>query len=500
MSEYSFHRRRAALRKAILPTLSVALALVLLLCSGCIPLLRWTTSIWGNFDVMLVQDGSGGAFAISLNNSEARVQLVDVNGRRLWGDDGVPISAVAGSSRSEWSAAVDGAGGVVVAYGDYSSGDWDIYAQRLDKKGNKLWGNGKQVCVQAGDQELGEVVTGKAAGEVIVLWRNGLGSSAEVRAQRLDAGGSPMWAAGGVFVSSSPEAYFSPSAVPDGAGGTIVAWPDQPDGDSLSAQRIDKNGTLIWPSGAIQVSSDAYLYTMDSDGLGGAVFCWESRSDDRAYAQRVGPGGALLWQAGGVSVCNEKGIPRYPQIVGDGSGGAIVAWSDERVSSSKFNMYAQKVTPAGSIAWKPSGVPIAGQGDHPAIASDGAGGAILAWTDGRSVYVPPGQPIYNDLNFDAYAARVDSSGNCAWLMNLSPAIYQQSALDVVPSGTGGGIVAWTTDKNLHWMYSEYDMSVTRLTSWEVTPANQSQMLKEYNKRVTEYNKKLDAERKSMKTR
>lgn len=46
-------------------------------------------------------------------------------------------------------------------------------------------------------------------------------------------------------------AYSYPAAIPDGAGGAIIAWVDRradPDGD-IYAQRIDANGVRQWNTG-----------------------------------------------------------------------------------------------------------------------------------------------------------------------------------------------------------------------------------------------------------
>jgi hypothetical protein len=90
-----------------------------------------------------------------------------------------------------------------------------------------------------------------------------------------------------------------------------------------------------------------------SDGAGGVLVAWE---DDRTlsgrsrapssgpggdvYAQRLGPMGTPLWTVDGVVVGaapdEVSGGPAnqlYPAIISDGTGGAIVAWLDERDSA-----------------------------------------------------------------------------------------------------------------------------------------------------------------------
>src|SRR5262245_32571088 len=72
-------------------------------------------------------------------------------------------------------------------------------------------------------------------------------------------------------------------------------------------------------------------------------------------------------------------------IVSDGAGGAIVTWSDYR-NGTHYDVYAHHVLASGAVdpAWPADGRAIctaANVQDSPTIVSDGAGGAIVAWLD-----------------------------------------------------------------------------------------------------------------------
>jgi hypothetical protein len=75
------------------------------------------------------------------------------------------------------------------------------------------------------------------------------------------------------------------------------------------------------------------------------------------YAQRVDSSGAPQWTADGFPICTATGIKDFPQITGDGAGGAIITWQDER--SGTKDIYAQKTlttsTPCGWDNGKKSG-------------------------------------------------------------------------------------------------------------------------------------------------
>jgi len=58
-----------------------------------------------------------------------------------------------------------------------------------------------------------------------------------------------------------------------------------------------------------------------------------------------------------VAICSVDSDQVSPEIVSDGSGGAIIAWQDKR--SGSYDIYAQRVNATGALQWSPStGVPV----------------------------------------------------------------------------------------------------------------------------------------------
>ena len=138
-----------------------------------------------------------------------------------------------------------------------------------------------------------------------------------------------------------------------------------------------------------------------SDGSGGAIITWEdirnlSTTTTDIYAQRVNSTGSTLWTLNGVSICTAGNNQSYPTIESDGSSGAIITWDDYR--NGNYDIYAQRVNNTGSTLWTLDGVAICTAGNtqrYPMIVSDGSGGAIITWWDYRT-----------GTNYDLYAQRV----------------------------------------------------------------------------------------------
>src|SRR5207249_96834 len=131
-----------------------------------------------------------------------------------------------------------------------------------------------------------------------------------------------------------------------------------------------------------------------TDGAGGAIVTWEddfSLGDPNVYAQRVNAAGVVQWTPDGVAICTAVGSQVGPTIVTDGAGGAIVAWQDgSNFGHPNFgdpDTYAQRVNAAGVVQWNADGVLLSAAPSYPgqlSVVPDGAGGAIVSWTDERS--------------------------------------------------------------------------------------------------------------------
>jgi len=138
-----------------------------------------------------------------------------------------------------------------------------------------------------------------------------------------------------------------------------------------------------------------------TDGFGGAIVAWgDSRSDGGdVYAQRLDPGGNPVWGINGLPVCSAENTQAVPRITGDGNGGAIVAWGDQRPSPTNADLNVRGVTLQGGLFGPSSSLPVAtappsgGQG-WIAITPSVPGSAIVAWGDTRS---PNNNDVYANL-------------------------------------------------------------------------------------------------------
>src|SRR5438067_943405 len=93
------------------------------------------------------------------------------------------------------------------------------------------------------------------------------------------------------------------------------------------------------------------------------------------------------WSLDGNPLCRARTAQAALVLAPDGAGGVFVAWEDAR--SGILSVYAQHLTSSGAIVtgWPADGLKICSANSTqqaPAIASDGSGGAFIAWQDDRA--------------------------------------------------------------------------------------------------------------------
>ena len=104
---------------------------------------------------------------------------------------------------------------------------------------------------------------------------------------------------------------------------------------------------------------DQWKMEITNDGAGGAFLVWnDRRTESDVYAQQVDHQGNPLWANDGLVICDTTGSQSSPKIASDGAGGAIIVWTDVRSSSS--DIYAQRVSADGTMLWQRHGALVVG--------------------------------------------------------------------------------------------------------------------------------------------
>ena len=203
-----------------------------------------------------------------------------------------------------------------------------------------------------------------------------------------------------------------------------------------------------WTTNGIRVADDHYGLqdhpTIASDGVGGSILAWiDYRSNDGyvdIWAQRVNESGHVVWNAAGVATTQFSFNQEFPRAASDGAGGALIVWTDDR--SQTWDVYAQRLTSSGGkgAGWPTNGLAIAsgpGHQSNPRILQNGSTGVFVSWSiDSFTTQLERLQAI--DLNgvslWGQYGVPLDSQG--------------AHGIAIASDGAGGVIAVWARGSEL----------------------------------------------------
>lgn len=268
-----------------------------------------------------------------------------------------------------------------------------------------------------------------------------------------------MWVDNGVQVVDLPYAQLGSDLISDGVGGAIFAWTDlRPINPSnISVQKLTSEGVRLWGDGGIAVCTKAgnqFDVHIVSDGFGGVILSWsDGRLGDEyldIYSQRVDVNGTIMWQKDGVPLTLADGLQQENVIISDGVGGAIVVWPDGRRGNGDIDIYAQRIDAAGNTIWLANGLPIGATEEfqlRPVLISDDTGGAIIAWQDF----------FREGTSWNIFAQHVNADGDTEWKKDGLPVAAADESQDnpfIISDGAGGSIMFWsdarsTTSTNIY---------------------------------------------------
>jgi hypothetical protein len=329
------------------------------------------------------------------------------------------------------------------------------------------------VCLTPGNQTKPAIID-NGHSKAIIVWedeRNATTGS-DIYAQCVDIHGETFWTIDGIVICNADLDQYSPQIVSDGNGGAIIGWLDLRGGagqKDIYIQRVDSNGTTLWTENGVAVCNLGEVYTyfdMESDGEGGVILTWEDgrlgETPSNIFAQHFNSEGENLWADNGIVVCDTS-ANFYPKLVSNGLGGAIITWSDGRspIGETNYDIYAQNLDGNGVCQWTHNGVAVTradyGQ-QKPEITTDMAGGAIIVWYDFR---------WQNGL----WTQRVNSFGNTLWIADdIAIDSVAGDVVEIISDNTGGAFYMWpdrrfiidqTTD-----IYGQH-ITASGLRLWEV---------------------------------
>ena len=365
-------------------------------------------------DPQLVSDNNGGAYIIwkdyryEPDDGDFFAQHILSDGSLAWDAGGVPLTTVAGKQTSP-NLCVDGQGGAFAIWKDESlgSGIPSLYGTHL---GSEVLSPGIGVLLNSSDLSYGGVSLEVAsAGSAMLVWSYTMGSNDEdLYAQRIDTSCNTLWSTpeeGGIPFYQGEGIQESPRVTYYNEEYSIVVWEDDRSGDDdIYAQFINMNGSVLYDSSGILVSSAIdrqYKPRVKANNLGAYVAWYDLRDNLGAtpvnndiYIQRVTIENGVEWDnelavARGSFFTDLSYIPDNTEsrLTTDLNGNAYVTWMNDSNVEGEYDISLQLINSNAETLFSENGLIISGANkrqESPVVRSDGSGGAFVVWGDKRN--------------------------------------------------------------------------------------------------------------------
>ena len=324
-----------------------------------------------------------------------------------WIDDGAPIRQ---GQHIEWqrTAGSGDTGEIIFGWSDTRDSMRDVYVQKIDTQGNRLWGEkGIAVTTAYGRQE-DPLLVGDDNGGAFIIWidyRSEPDTKGDVYAQHVLSDGSLVWSLEGQPIVVKDGAQRSPNMCKDGNGGAYIIWKDLSLGqyEHVYATHISSNNEIINPGQGIPIMTNDSHHngiSLEIAGLGEAAMAWvDDRNGNldifgqRILADHVNDTIVTQWSSveeGGTPICDSEGDQNYAKITYAsgccGTEGITVAtWQDDR--NQNFDIYMQYLWVNGDPYFEdsPQGLPLtnglSSSQTKPRVKADNSGAYVVWYSD-----------------------------------------------------------------------------------------------------------------------
>lgn len=227
-----------------------------------------------------VSDNAGGVICHYIDSTGAKLQRINAEGKFLWGEGKRIFNFV------KFPAMVsDGAGGAVVAgsyfvsYDEENGYKYNVGALRINSDGDLMWGEDVVVVTTLAEaQTFFPELYIEGSENLILIWRDRRSGEFDIFAQKINSNGELLWKKEGIQISNSNsrKSILNSGIVPGLNGSTLAIWVDDRDSVAcLYGQLIDKSGNPGWPEDKLvsYKCSGSNLKEI-TDGAGGAIASW----------------------------------------------------------------------------------------------------------------------------------------------------------------------------------------------------------------------------------
>lgn len=186
-------------------------------------------------------------------------------------------------------------------------------------------------------------------------------------------------------------------------------------------------------------------------GEEGVITCWRSARKgmpyNNLYLQKIDRFGRPVWELDGTPVSPYPANQTNFSMVSDGFGGVVIVWEDGRKGNDNPKIFAQRINLRGEPLWGLDGLQICDNGGaqrNPKLISDRKNGFYVVWQDSRKGH--------NET--DLFAQHINLSGRLNWMAEGLPIVThpnQQKNVTLATDEKHYLYVMWEDFRNgLYW--------------------------------------------------
>ncbi len=325
--------------------------------------------------------------------------------------------------------------GVVSVWSDTKTSVWNLYAQKVDAAGNKLWNNGQPLLI---DENQGSYPTYTRIVKtndncIIIAWIQFFNpDDYRLYAQKVSSSGQLLWSQNDELIL---EADFYPRIylIANESDGAYIIY-DNYETDEVQGINLDANANDLWAANPNPLFGDVSIRDIKSDNNGGVIINYNELSgNENLFAARINSDREMLWNE---IVAITLPSYYYPEIVAVGSSDFIIWWRWEN------NVIGQRIGLNGNLYWGAEGMVINNE---------------VVYTNSRTLllgsnnsffmaYTIETSPPSNDQIFKII--KIDLDGNALWNNGTTLASSYCYHVDLFTNSNQDCFITWYNDDSM----------------------------------------------------
>ena len=400
----------------------------------------------------------GGVYIAWLSDGDYHVyvQRFDATGEAQLDNSGMLVS---NRNNASWIAvyhlnlAVDSDGNAIIATVDQRTGTWEVYAWKIAPDGRMLWGNDGIALSASSVSNMSPRLTVLPDSSVVIAWTHNDNS---VRFQRISSEGTLLWD-NGILIADNSATLLSPQPIVIAEGDVLIQWvrqtgPFWASRSELYLQKYDCDGNGRWDNPIVAI--EPVVFPMGNwsqqsvaDADGGSFSAWTEMSGNvqAAVVQYIAGDGTLSWP-GGVALSTRSSNFRISPllVVADKTQELMAVWREANGSQSQRGVFAQRLDSSGARLWGAAGatvVTLNSTYDYLDLSVAGFGEEMI------STYIEQS----NNMNGSIYANRLDVDGNPVWREGRAAVTDSTSPKSDMMTGKGPSclFIAWSENGSVY---------------------------------------------------